>query len=122
MSLNLTHELSKLIGFLSEVSTTIRMNSSFNKASIDHFDTPSAVMSLSDMMHNLWQISVVTDLKTYFNNVCKQIAYWKEHESAIEEARRLNDTFDRWTVQEGIDILTRIKMIVQTQLATHKSV
>lgn len=103
--------MGKLLSYISEVSMTLRMNSSYCSYSLRNENTPRNVMWLSDMLHNLWGIGEAMqsqDSDLISEAIDKQISYWMQHHSEIEQAR-LDTIAGDWSVQGGIDILNEIK-------------
>ncbi|WP_099609469.1 hypothetical protein [Vibrio coralliilyticus] len=104
--------LGDLLCYIAKVTMTIRMNSHYNKTSLEQETTPLNVMWLSDMLHNIDGIGNAISngcpdqIKT---EVEKQIGYWKRHQESIETAATNTGFGRQLNVDQGILLLEKIK-------------
>ncbi|AZL83344.1 hypothetical protein EIJ81_00315 (plasmid) [Aliivibrio salmonicida] len=69
------------------------------------------VMWLSDMLHNLWKLGGAlqsSDTSEVIAAIEYMEAYWKAHIEEVESARK-NSKIDEWTLEDGFDILRRLR-------------
>ncbi|MEJ6059301.1 hypothetical protein [Aliivibrio salmonicida] len=103
--------LGELITFTSKVAMTIRMNSSYNQRPNQEALMSLNVMWLSDMLHNLWKLGGAlqsSDTSEVIAAIEYMEAYWKAHIEEVESARK-NSKIDEWTLEDGFDILRRLR-------------
>lgn len=108
--------LGELLTFISNVAIAIRMNSAYNGESLYNPQTPKAVMQLSDSIHNLHLLGnalVKGDYKALSYGIDLQISYWVQWKERISEAAKENVHSPIFDIEEGIDILKRLKSEVE---------
>lgn len=105
-------ELGELLVFISRVAESARMNTAYNRRSIENADTPMAAMWLTDMLHNFVGLGVtisngdhtlaVRELEILKNK-------WLRDKPQIDHSLEVNQHPYEWSVDQGVEVLESLK-------------
>lgn len=110
---NIESLLGELLLFVSDVATSIRMNSAYNRLSAGDPEPSQSVLWLSDVLHNLHVVGKALqggDYSEIAEAASFQRQYWEDAKEPIKQASLQNiqgePCFD---IEKGIEILRKIE-------------
>lgn len=114
----LNRKVGELLVFISEVAISARMNTSYNRSSIENKETPRSAMWLVDMLHNFQGIGGAmaennTDVLLKEIKILKNT--WKRNKEDITYSLSVNEHDHDWSVENGIKLLSDIEDLFLTQ-------
>lgn len=104
--------LGSLLSLIANIAITIRMNSAYCRGSLTNPNTPTNIMFLSDMLHNLHFLGRAIeedDICRLHIEIDKQIGYWEMHKEDIERARLDSYGSESWSTVSAIEVLITLK-------------
>lgn len=108
-------ELGELLVFISRVAVSARMNTAYNRSSIDNPDTPRAAMWLTDMLHNFVGVgSAISndDRALALRELDILKSKWLHDKPEIERSCDVNKHVCEWSVDQGVELLDKLKAAI----------
>lgn len=105
-------QLGELLIFISRVAVSARMNTAYNRTSIDNPDTPRAAMWLIDMLHNFagfGEAISIGDRALAVREIDILKSKWLHDKPEIERSCEVNQHEFDWSVDQGVELLDRLK-------------
>ena len=112
-------QLGELLIFISRVAVSARMNTAYNRSSIDHPDTPRAAMWLIDMLHDFTGIGMALSQGDYHLAVRELELLkgkWLRDRAEIERSCEVNQHEFDWSVDQGVELLDKLKAVIVESL------